>query len=463
MDKKQILRKIPKVDDVLFMLSESDGLQTPAHVIETQAVREVLAQIREDVLSGKIEDIPSEDDILSSVQSSIHDKVQMNLRPVINATGIILHTNLGRARLGEKTMQSVVQAAQNYSTLEYDIDLGARGHRNTLVEELITELTGAESALVVNNNAAAVMLILSTMCNEKEVVISRGELVEIGGSFRIPSIMNQSGSILVEVGTTNKTKLRDYEDAIKGGETAALLKVHTSNFKITGFSEAPELKELSALAKKHNLPLIYDIGSGALTDLQKYGIYGEPTVPQCIKDGADVVCFSGDKLLGGSQAGIIAGKKEYIEAMKKNQLARALRIDKMTMAALEATFRHYIDGTEKQNIPTLAMLAVSAEELKEKAEILCKKIKDKTSNCSAEAVEEFSQVGGGSVPGQMLATYAVAVKPDEVTVAELERRIRAKDVPIIGRISKDRLLFDVRTLDEADFEYIASSIAESLN
>lgn len=455
-----LLRKIPKVDDVLNRLAISRNLKGLPHFVETEAVREILSEIRDNILGGECVEVPAMEEILKLVTVKIDQKSKMSLCPVINATGIILHTNLGRARMSNKVADAIVQAAQNYSNLEYDVELGTRGSRNSHIERLVIKLTGAEDAMVVNNNAAAVMLILNTMAKNKEVVISRGELVEIGGSFRIPAIMEQSSSVLVEVGTTNKTHLYDYENAIHAEKTAILLKVHTSNFKIVGFTETPSLKELVAIGRKHSIPVINDIGSGTLVDLQKYGILDEPTVLQSVEAGADITCFSGDKLLGGPQAGIIIGKKIYIEAMKKNHLARALRIDKLSLAALEATLKLYLEGTAEQDIPTMNMLAASLETLTEKANMLCKDIQAKVQECSAEIIEEYSQVGGGSVPDQMLPTAAVAIHPHSITVMELERRIRQSDTPIIARISKNRLLLDVRTLEEKDFTYIAACIAQ---
>jgi len=457
MNENSILRKIPKVDELINQLGETDSPQT----VVAEAVREVLDELRKSILEGKYTEVLSTETILEMARRGIKEKSRMSLRPVINATGIILHTNLGRAKMDKRVANALLAAAENYSTLEYDIESGLRGSRHAHVEKLLTRLTGAEDALVVNNNAAALMLILNTMTKEKEVVISRGELVEIGGSFRIPEIMKQSGSILVEVGTTNKTRLSDFEAAI-GEETSALLAVHTSNFKIVGFTETPPLKELVALGERNHIPVINDIGSGAIIGLEKYGIT-EPTVPQSIADGADVVCFSGDKLLGGPQAGIAVGRKVYIEAMKKNQLIRTMRIDKLTLAALEATLHIYIEGTAERDIPTLRMIAADQNILKEKASSLCGDIRRNTQKCTAEVVEEFSQIGGGSVPTQMLPTAAVSICPQNIPVAVLKERMRQNETPIIARISKDRLILDVRTLEESDFKTIAACIAGCLD
>jgi len=462
MKNADLLRRIPQVDAVIGWLADAGVIHIPPLPMEAEAVKETLNALREEILSGARAELPEREDLFAMVQQRMQQKTRPNLRRVINATGIVLHTNLGRALLSERAVSAVVEVAQNYSNLEYDIEQHARGSRHTLVESLITKLTGAESAMVVNNNAAAMMLILNTMAKDRKVVISRGELVEIGASFRIPAIIELSGALLSEVGTTNKTHLRDFESAIDTTQTAALLKVHTSNFRIVGFSETPSIKELAALGKQYHLPVIYDAGSGMMTDLQKYGIQDEPLVPQCIADGADIVCFSGDKLLGGPQAGVITGKKEWIDSMKKNQLARALRIDKLTLAALEATLRAYLEGTAELEIPTLCMISISSEILAQKAGTLAQSIRELAADCAIEVIEEFGQIGGGAVPGQMLPSFIVALQPPKISVTELENRIRLGEPTIVARISKDRLLLDVRTLNESDFPEISAQIARCL-
>ena len=462
MKNADLLRRIPQVDAVIGWLADAGVIHTPPLLMEAEAIKESINALREEILSDARAELPEREELFEMVQLRMQQKTRPNLRRVINATGIVLHTNLGRALLSERAVSAVVEVAQNYSNLEYDIEQHARGSRHTLVEALITKLTGAESAMVVNNNAAAMMLILNTMAKDRKVVISRGELVEIGASFRIPAIIELSGALLSEVGTTNKTHLRDFESAIDTTQTAALLKVHTSNFRIVGFSETPSIKELAALGKQYHLPVIYDAGSGMMTDLQKYGIQDEPLVPQCIADGADIVCFSGDKLLGGPQAGVITGKKEWIDAMKKNQLARALRIDKLTLAALEATLRAYLEGTAEQEIPTLRMISISGEILAQKSETLAQSIRERAADCAIEIIEEFGQIGGGAVPGQMLPSFIVALQPQKISVTLLECRIRLGEPTIVARISKDRLLLDVRTLNESDFPVIAAQIARCL-
>ncbi len=462
MNQAELLRKIPKMDIVIAWMSEATIVHMPPLPMETEAIQETLGFLRDEILSGARQTMPAKEELVALTRYRLQRKLRPNLRRVINATGIVLHTNLGRALLGERAVNALIDVARNYSNLEYDIEQRARGSRHALVEELVTKLTGAESAMVVNNNAAALLLILNTIAKNREVVISRGELVEIGASFRIPAIIEQSGALLSEVGTTNKTHLGDFEYAIIPNETAALLKVHTSNFRIVGFSETPSIRELSELGKRTGIPVIYDAGSGMMTELQKYGIQDEPLVPQCIADGADIVCFSGDKLLGGPQAGIIAGKKPLIDAMKKNQLARALRVDKLTLAALEATLRAYLEGTAGEDIPTLRMISLRWDILADRAETLAKSIRERTADCAVEVVEEFGQVGGGAVPGQMLPSYIVALQPKQISVGELESRLRRGEPPIIARISKDRLLLDVRTLQQPDEQIVVERVAACL-
>ena len=457
-----MLRSIPKVDDLLNDPALSQICGESSHFVVTDSIRKVLNELREGILSDEISRVWNDEEILERIKSDIKKASLRNLRKVINGTGIILHTNLGRAKLGQKAIEAVVEAAGNYSTLEYDVESGRRGSRYDHVNELIEKLTGAESCLVVNNNAAAVLLILSTMTKGKEVVISRGELVEIGGSFRVPDIMEQSGSVLVEVGTTNKTHISDYERAIRTEITGALLKVHTSNFRIMGFTQEVSLEEMVELGHLHGVPVIHDLGSGSMVDLEQYGIKDEPSVAQSMSAGADVVSFSGDKLFGGPQAGIIIGRKVYIDAMKKNPLTRAFRIDKMTLAALEATLRLYLDPMEAETqIPTISMLAKTSDDLREKAEQLCKKIREKVdpSYCHLQVVEEVGQVGGGSVPTQLLDTWAVAISSENTPATFIELKMRENDIPIIGRISKDRYLLDVRTIEEKDFEIVAACLS----
>lgn len=454
----QLLRQIPKVDELLrHPRLASLSCQ---HTILTETVREVIDSLRQAILAGE-EPSLQPDSLCDEVERLVQKKTTMNLRPVINATGIVLHTNLGRAKLSTAAVQAIQSVAQDYNTLEYNLEKGSRGSRYSHVEKLISKLTGAEDAMVVNNNAAAVMLVLSTMARGKEVVTSRGELVEIGGAFRVPEIMSQSGGTLVEVGTTNKTHPSDYVRAVTEN-TGAFLKVHTSNFKIVGFSEEVSLEEMVRLGHERNIPVIYDLGSGAMVRLEDYGILDEPNVLDAMKSGADIISFSGDKLLGGPQAGIIIGRREYIEAMKKNPLTRAFRIDKLTLAALEATLREYQDPAQAiQNNPTLRMITATMETLVPKGEQLLAELQRTCDGSyTVELTEDFGQVGGGSVPTQMIRSSVVAVEPTLVSPDVLEQRLRRISLPIIARISKDRLLLDIRTIEEHHFSYIAESIRD---
>lgn len=458
MEQQDMLRAIPKVDELLGMEPlQALAEQTPAPALR-EAVREELEALRRRILAGDTDHIPNREDLCAAVCRRAREASLPSLRGVVNGTGVTLHTNLGRACLSHRAVEAVVAVAGGYSTLEYDVDAGRRGSRHSHVEALLCAVTGAEGAMVVNNNAAAVLLILSALGKGGEVITSRGELVEIGGSFRVPDIMVQCGCALREVGTTNKTHLSDYEWAITP-ETRALLKVHTSNYKIMGFTESVPLAELVALGRERGLPVIEDLGSGSLVDLEQFGIHGEPTVQQSVQAGVDIISFSGDKLLGGPQAGIIIGRKDYIETLKKHPLARALRVDKMTLAALRETLYAYTDpAMAVREIPTLAMLAVPEHVLREKAELLCRALADR--GVTARTVPAQDQVGGGSVPTQLLPAWAVAIDPGRLTVDGLEAALRRRERPIIGRITHEQYLLDTRTLWESDFDYIAEAAAE---
>ena len=455
MDTKQLLRGIPKVDEVLKLPGLEEGAFPAATVRE--AVRAVLDELRRGVLAGEVTALPERDELEGLVLAACRRRQLPSLRRVINGTGVILHTNLGRACLSERAAEAACDVARGYSTLEYDVEKGQRGLRYAHVEALLRRVTGAEAALVVNNNAAAVLLILSAMAAGGEVITSRGELVEIGGSFRVPEIMEQCGCKLKEVGTTNKTHLRDYERAIDEN-TRALMKVHTSNFKIMGFTESVALEDMVALGHEKGLPVIEDLGSGSLVELEPFGIHDEPTVLHSVRAGVDVISFSGDKLLGGPQAGIIIGKEAYIAVLRRHPLTRAMRVDKMTLAALEATLRSYDEERAMEEIPTLAMLSAKPETLHAKAALLRDGLAKR--NIPAEVVAEQSQVGGGSVPTQLLPTYAVALAPTAMTVDGLERALRLRERPIVGRIAHDRYLLDVRTLREEDFAEVETALTE---
>ena len=454
---QKLLRQIPKVDELMKQpLLQQLCTAVPAQKV-TEAVRQVLDELRSAILNGSIDALPEVEALCGQVVSAANKKAEYSLRKVINATGIILHTNLGRACISDRAAAAAQEIAQSYSTLEYNLEAGRRGTRYSHVEELLCRLTGAESALVVNNNAAAVLLILSDMAQGGQVITSRGELVEIGGSFRVPDIMEACGAELKEVGTTNKTHLWDYDRAITE-KTRALMKVHTSNYRIVGFSETPSLPELVELGHSRGLPVIEDLGSGCLVDLQQFGIYGEPTVQDSVRAGVDVVSFSGDKLLGGPQAGIIVGRKASVDKLKKHPLTRAMRVDKMTLAALEATLRSYDAGLSHE-IPTIAMLSATPAKLRAKADALCALMTK--AGIAAEVVPTEGQVGGGSVPTQMLPSFAVAVQPAGVSLDQLEINLRLGSPAIIGRINRDRFLLDVRTLRESDYEDIVQAVSEA--
>lgn len=457
MENKTLLSSLPKVDAILNDKNISSIKDIPRNIV-LDGIRETIDDYRKNILEGSINSFIYED-IVKDALIKIKKKNSMHLKRLINATGTVLHTNLGRAVLAKSAIDAVVNIASRYSNLEFDLEKGERGSRYSHVEELICKITGAEAAMVVNNNAAAVLLVLSTLCKGKEAIVSRGQLVEIGGSFRVPAVMEQSGAKLVEVGTTNRTHLYDYENAISEN-TGVILKVHQSNYKILGFTEEVSIEELMKLGNRYNIPVIEDIGSGVFVDMSKYGLTYEPTVQESIKKGIDVVTFSGDKMLGGPQAGIIAGKKKYIDKMKKNQLTRALRIDKMTIAALEATLRLYIDeNVAIREIPGLKMLTLDIEIIKRNAKKLLKMIKTKIGDkCDIEIIKEYSQVGGGAMPLENLETYVVAIKPYNISLEKLDYKLRNLDIPIIARIYKDKMLFDVRTLFEEEYKIIANSL-----
>ena len=457
MGRQELLRNIPKVDELLRM----DGLaemEVPPAVLK-EAVRAELEELRNRVNTEQMEQLPELEVLCQAIRRRIRRGTMSSLRPVINGTGVVLHTNLGRACLSSRAAAGAA-AVGGYSTLEYDLEQGRRGSRHDHVESLLCQVTGAEAAMVVNNNAAAVLVILSELGRGGEVITSRGELVEIGGSFRIPDIMVQCGCTLREVGTTNKTHSADYERAI-GPETRALLKVHTSNFKIVGFTESVSLEELVEMGRRHQLPVVQDLGSGSLVDLEQFGIHDEPTVQHSVRAGVDVISFSGDKLLGGPQAGIIIGKKEYIERFKAHPLARAVRVDKMTLAALRETLFSYIDPEQAlAEIPTLQMLSTSSEVLHSRAALLCNQLEKAGAVAQVTATE--SQVGGGSVPTQTISSWAVAIMPGKWTLEQLEERLRRRELPVIGRITHGQYILDVRTIRETDFNAIVQAVSEAL-
>jgi len=466
--RQQLLRKIPSVDEILSRPEMNDLLKIhPRHVV-VEAIRKGLGRLREEILHkeelSQIGDtFFSFENLYPLFQKEIEGQTRPRLRRVINATGVVIHTNLGRAPLHPSAIEHLVEVSKTYSNLEYDLDRGERGSRYAHVEEILCRLSGAESALVVNNNAGAVLLVLNTLAEGKEVIVSRGELVEIGGAFRIPDVMKRSGALLREVGTTNRTHLDDYQKAI-GPQTALLLKVHTSNFRVMGFTSEVSLQDLVQLGKEHELPVVDDLGSGCFIDLTLYGLEKEPTVQETIKTGVDAVTISGDKLLGGPQAGIILGKKSFMELFKSNPLTRALRIDKLTLAALESTLLLYLDEKKAvEEIPTLQMLSLDAKKLKRRGIRLINRLSGMTNKKAVSTLkEDVSQVGGGALPLQELPTVVVAIRPLEVSVNNLEEKLRKGDPPIISRISKDELILDMRTVFDEEIPLMAAGIEEAL-
>jgi L-seryl-tRNA(Ser) seleniumtransferase len=443
----ELLRQIPSVDELLGGAVVRRLEAELGHRVVVQAARAVLQCVREGITKGTVKTF-SPVGLDEEIARAARDLAAYSLQPVINATGVLLHTNLGRAPLARKAVEHLEEIAGRYSNLEYDLDEGRRGKRDTHTDRLFAELVGAEKTLVVNNNAAAVFLTLNALAEGGEVIVSRGELIEIGGSFRIPDICAKSGARLKEVGTTNRTRLADYAGAINEN-TKALMRVHPSNFRVVGFTERPELAELAALAHQHHLPLIEDLGSGCLLDLRPLGIQDEPTVAASLREGADVVTFSGDKLLGGPQAGLITGKREFLDRIRRNPLFRALRVDKLTIAALEATIRLYLDGN-LDAIPALHMMRLPIEELATRAASLVAKLVE-ISSISAGVEDGESVVGGGSTPGQALPTKLVTVHHSRMSAQELEAALRGNRPPVIARVERDRLRLDLRTvLDDQD-------------
>lgn len=427
-----------------------------------KAVRTTLDHLREQLLNGKEGAQTGRTALIAAIGLQLEQRSAQSLKRVINATGVVVHTNLGRAPLARAAEIAVESVSPGYCNLEYDLESGNRGRRNSHVEGLICELTGAESALVVNNNAAAVILALSSLAGNREVILSRGELVEIGGSFRIPDVMRQSGATLVEVGTTNRTHPRDFQSAITAN-TALLLKVHTSNFAVVGFTAETTISDMAGIGQKEGIPVMLDAGSGCLVDLSPYDIHGEPTIRQYLQDGADVVTFSGDKLLGGPQAGIIAGKKHLVDPMKQHPLLRAFRMDKLSLAALEATLRLYRDERRAlQEIPVLRMLTMSAAELSRRAETIRRKLRQSLPpTVSLTKHQGESSAGGGSFPLLQLKTTLLEVTIADNSPQRVETALRRASTPVIGRINKGQFLLDVRTIMDQDIPALAQSLTEA--
>lgn len=465
---QNLLSCIPKVDQCLLaVLEDTEFEKIPSGLIK-KAIRQVLDDKRQQILAGK--ETTTQSLSLSLLLSVIKEEIiklqQSKFRRVINATGVIIHTNLGRSVLPDSTMQMLHQAGGRYSNLEFNLATGKRGSRYSLVEELLCELTGAESALVVNNNAAAVLIVLETLAKDKEVIVSRGQLVEIGGSFRIPDVMARSGARLVEVGATNRTHLKDYQAAITD-ETGLLLKVHCSNYRIIGFTSEVRNEELVQLGQDHKLPVMEDLGSGCFVDLSPFGLEKEPTVQEVIGSGVDVVTFSGDKLLGGPQAGVILGNREIVDRIKKNPINRAMRIDKFTLAGLESILRFYRDPqTVFDNIPTLTMISTPVEMVDRRAKRLARRLRKSIgTHCSVMVVDIMSRVGGGAMPEQNLPSRGVALQPASISmgITHLESALRSLDVPIISRIEDDRLLLDLRTVADDELALIDKGLQQVIS
>jgi len=457
------LRRIPPVNELLELPSAVRQAERWQRDAVVDLIRLYIGELRQQVLSG-LAQVPDDStgwdgrlaEFFANWEQDLH------LRPAINGTGVIIHTNLGRSPLAPTAQAAVSRIAASFSNLEYDLAEGERGSRYSHVEKLLVQVTGAEAGLVVNNNAAAIMLALDTFAKGGEAIVSRGELVEIGGSFRVPEVMARSGAILREVGTTNKTHLRDYAEAISP-ETKVILKVHTSNFRIQGFTASVDLAQLAELAHNQGKLLIEDLGSGVLVDLAAYGLPAEPTVQQSVQAGVDIVTFSGDKLLGGPQAGIIVGKRDLIQRIKQNQLTRALRIDKMTLAALEATLKLYlVPSLALQQIPTLRMLTEPIKVVELRAQKLAEVIRQHCGqDAMVEVIDDISEAGGGSLPGTEIPSKAVSVALPWITPLHLERWLRQQTPPLIGRLNQERLLISARTIFDEEIPVIASLLSKS--
>ncbi len=462
---QQLMRRVPSVDAVLKepeleALAAEYGRRPVA-----DAVRAAVEEIRRQLLAQPAVDL-EEPAIRSRIVADAKDRMAAIMRPyyrrAVNAMGIILHTGLGRAVLSAKALNQIQQTLQSYSLIQVDRETGKRSRRDERIEWLLRRLTGAEAATVVNNNAAATAIVLNTVAKGKEVIVSRGQLVEIGGSFRLPEVMAFSGARLVEVGTTNKTHPRDYENAITEN-TAAILRVHPSNYKIQGFSSEVTLDEMVAIAHKHNLVMIDDVGAGALIDFSQFGFEPEPMLADSIRQGADIVTCSADKLIGASQGGIILGRKPLIDAVRKNQFARIVRVGKLTLAVLEATLKLFLDeSVALREVPTLQMLRRSADEIREHAERLSSQLRDRSVAANVTTASGFSEMGSGSLPTQNLATMLVAITPEKISVDEFAKRLRLHEPPVFARIQNDQVLIDPRTLRQGDDAIVIEATTATL-
>jgi L-seryl-tRNA(Ser) seleniumtransferase len=457
-------RNLPAVNDILQVPSITSLRQQHAHEVIVEAIRAELAETRAQLAQGQLlngECTP--ESIAVGALQRLRGDLRPRLRSVINATGIVLHTNLGRAPLAEEAAKAVYEAARGYLNLELDLETGKRSSRQNPIRAWVCRLTGAESATVVNNNAAATVIALRTLCQGREVVVSRGQLIEIGGSFRIPEIMAVSGATLREVGTTNITRLSDYEKAINPA-TAALMQIHTSNYHVSGFTESVSTAELAALGKQYRLSVIDDIGSGALLDFARFGFAPEPIARASITAGADLVLFSGDKLLGGPQAGILAGKKEFIERIEKDPLMRAFRCDKMTLAALEATLRIYLnEELALREIPVLRLLGLPLEELRKRASALAEGLRTIEGLDSVEIGKDVAYVGGGSLPDQQMQTWVVEIKPHGISDTDFAQRLRIGAPAVMGRVRDGKIVFDLRTIFPHQMESLVEAVRQAIS
>ncbi|HMO14433.1 MAG TPA: L-seryl-tRNA(Sec) selenium transferase [Pirellulaceae bacterium] len=445
------LRKLPSVNQLLESAPIQSLIKTANHSAVVSGVRSALNALREQVQSAAGEfQIPNPMELAQKIADWIQKEERPRLRPVINGTGVVLHTGLGRAPLAREAIEAISIIGAGYASVETDLESGARSQRVKVVERLLCELTGAEAAAVVNNNAAATMIVLSTLAKDKEVIVSRGQLVEIGGSYRLPEVMQTSGAKLVEVGTTNKTHLSDYADAINE-RTGAILRVHPSNFKIVGFTESVPLKQLVELAHRHHIPFVDDIGSGALIDFARFNLPGEPMASDSVEQDCDLVLFSGDKLLGGPQCGIIVGKANWVHRVLKHPLFRALRVDKLTLAALHATLLLYRDHEKAvENIPTLAALATPLQNLRLRADRLAPQIRQHDLLESVDVVDTQATLGGGSIPGQQIESIGLRIVPKDMSVDMLAKNLRLGMHAIIGRIEDNGLILDLRTIHPSE-------------
>jgi L-seryl-tRNA(Ser) seleniumtransferase len=461
---KDILKKLPSVDRISKTAQIQKLHRRFPRKLVVQEIRRVLGNIREEIKNETRSCAPSLQDICAQITSEAQHKLNFSIKRGINAAGVILHTGMGRAPFAKTAQDALMDSVMNYCTLQIDQNTGKRGNRDAHIENLIREITGAEAATVVNNNAAATMLVLNTLSKNKEAIVSRGQLVEIGGAFRIPDVMEQSGALLREVGTTNRTHLRDYEAALRTDQdeiqTGLLLHVHTSNYYISGFTSSVGVGEMASLAQEHNLPVYDDLGSGALIDLSRWNLPKEPTVQDSIKNGADIVSFSGDKLLGGPQCGIIAGKKELIDRIRKNQLSRSLRCDKMTYAVLEGTLRLFLDPKKiLQEHPVLSMLTRSVEDIHKEAKSLYRRIQPLLKDCAKISLQqELTQVGSGSLARAEIPTWCIALQSPYLSADSIGERMRCHIPPVFGRINNETYFLDCRTLRRDEHGFIIKAL-----